>query len=89
MFEAVTLAQSLTRDVAMAQIAMAITTIFYSLVFAIRYYLVVKGNGALLREARREHRSGGGPGSSSRRITGGCQASTSSCAMPAGAPPGT
>jgi hypothetical protein len=89
MFEAVTVAQSLSRDVAMAQIATAITTIFYSLVFAIRYYLVVKGNGALLREARREHRSGGGPRSSSRRITGGCQASTSSCAMPAGAPPGT
>ena len=89
MFEAVTVAQSLSRDVAMAQIATAITTIFYSLVFAIGYYLVVKGNGALLREMRREHRSGGGPRSSSRRITSGCQASTSSCAMPAGAPPGT
>ena len=60
MFEAVTVAQSLSRDVAMAQIATAITTIFYSLVFAIGYYLVVKGNGALLRETRREHRSGGG-----------------------------
>lgn len=89
MFEAVAVVQSLSRDVAMAQIATAVTTIFCSLVFAIGYYLVVEGNGAMLREMRREHRSGGGPRSSSRRITGGCPASTSSCATSAGAPPGT
>lgn len=61
MFEAVAVAQSLSRDVAVAQIATAITTIFYSLVFAVGYYLVVKGNRETLREMRREHRSGGGP----------------------------
>jgi hypothetical protein len=44
-FEAVAVAQSLSRDVAVAQIATAITTIFYSLVFVIGYYLVVKGTG--------------------------------------------
>ena len=54
----------MSRDVAVAQIATAITTIFYSLVSVIGYYLVVKGNGAMLREMRREHRSGGGPRSS-------------------------
>ena len=64
MFEAVGVAQFLSRDVAVAQIATAITTIFYSLVFVIGYYLVVEGNGAMLREMRREHRSGGGPRSS-------------------------
>ncbi len=64
MFEAVGVAQFLRKDVAVAQIATAITTIFYSLVFVIGYYLVVKGNGAMLREMRREHRSGGGPRSS-------------------------
>ncbi len=64
MFEAVGVAQFLSRDVAVAQIATAITTIFYSLVFVIGYYLVVKGNGVMLREMRREHRSGGGPRSS-------------------------
>ena len=45
MFEAVGVAQVLSRDVAVAQIATAITTIFYSLVFVIGYYLVVKGTG--------------------------------------------
>ncbi len=47
MFEAAAVAQSLSRDVAIAQIPTAVTTIFYSLVFAIGYYLVVKGNGAI------------------------------------------
>jgi len=61
MFEAVAVAQSLSRDVAMAQIATAVTTIFYSLVFAIGYYLVVRGNRAMLIEMRRENRSSGGP----------------------------
>jgi hypothetical protein len=61
MFEAVAVAQSMSRDVAMAQIATAVTTIFYSLVFAIGYYLVVRGNRAMLIEMRRENRSGGGP----------------------------
>lgn len=61
MFEAVAVAQTLSRDVAVAQIATAITTIFYSLVFAIGYYLVVRGNREMLREIRRENRSGGGP----------------------------
>jgi hypothetical protein len=64
MFEAVAVAQFLSRDVAMAQIATSITTILYSLVFAIGYYLVVKGNGAMLPEMRQEHRSSGGPRSS-------------------------
>jgi len=61
MFEAVAVAQSMSRDVAMAQIATAATAIFCSLVFAIGYYLVVKRNGAMLIEMRRENRSGGGP----------------------------
>ena len=61
MFEAVVVAQSLSRDVAIAQIVTTVTTIFYSLVFAIGYYLVVRGNRATLLEMRREHRSGGGP----------------------------
>ena len=61
MFEAVAVAQVLTRDVAVAQIATAITTVFYSLVFAIGYYLVVRGNRAVLREMREERLSGGRP----------------------------
>jgi hypothetical protein len=47
MFEAVAVAQSMSRDVAVVQIATAITTVFYSLVFAIGYYLVVRGNRAM------------------------------------------
>jgi len=61
MFEAVAVAQFLSRDVAIAQIVTTVTTIFYSLVFAIGYYLVVRGNRATLLEMRREHRFGGGP----------------------------
>ena len=61
MFEAVAVAQSMSRDVAVAQLATAITTVFYSLVFAIGYYLVVRDNRAMLIEVRRENRSGGGP----------------------------
>ncbi len=51
----------MSEDVAIAQIATAITTIFYSLVFAVGYYMVVRGNRAVLREMREERLSGGRP----------------------------
>ena len=44
-----------------AQIVTTVTTIFYSLVFAVGYYLVVKGNRAALREMREGRLSGGRP----------------------------
>lgn len=61
MYEAIAVAQFLSRDVAIAQIVTTITTIFYSLVFAIGYYLVVRGNRATLREMREGRLSGGRP----------------------------
>jgi hypothetical protein len=50
-----------TEDVAIAQIVTAITTVFYALVFAIGYYLVIKGNRETLREMREQRLSGGRP----------------------------
>jgi hypothetical protein len=50
-----------SEDVAIAQIVTAITTVFYAAVFAIGYYLMVKGNRQTLREMREERLSGGRP----------------------------
>ena len=51
----------MSEDVAIAQIVTAITTVFYAAVFAIGYYLVIKGNRDVLREMREERLSGGRP----------------------------
>jgi hypothetical protein len=48
-------------DVAIAQIVTAITTVFYAGVFAIGYYLLIKGNREVLREMREQRISGGRP----------------------------
>jgi hypothetical protein len=48
-------------DVSIAQIVTAITTVFYALVFAIGYYMIIKGNREVLREMREERLSGGSP----------------------------
>jgi hypothetical protein len=50
-----------SEDVAIAQIVTAITTVFYAAVFAIGYYLMIKGNREVLREMREERLSGGRP----------------------------
>jgi hypothetical protein len=50
-----------TEDVAIAQIVTAITTVFYAAVFAIGYYLIIKGNRETLREMREQRLSGGRP----------------------------
>ncbi len=50
----------MTEDVAIAQIVTAITTVFYAAVFAIGYYLIIKGNRETLREMREQRLSGGG-----------------------------
>jgi hypothetical protein len=46
-----------SEDVAIAHIVTAITTVFYAAVFAIGYYLIVKGNRQVLREMREERLS--------------------------------
>ena len=51
----------MSEDVAIAQIVTAITTVFYAAVFAIGYYLMIKGNRKTLREMREERLSGGRP----------------------------
>ena len=51
----------MSEDVAIAQIVTAITTVFYAAVFAIGYYLMIKGNRQTLREMREERLSGGRP----------------------------
>ncbi len=51
----------MSEDVAIAQIVTAVTTVFYAAVFAIGYYLMVKGNRQTLREMREERLSGGRP----------------------------
>ena len=48
-------------DVSVAQIVTAITTVFYAAVFAIGYYMMIKGNREVLREMREERLSGGSP----------------------------
>jgi hypothetical protein len=50
-----------SEDVSIAQIVTAITTVFYAAVFAIGYYLIIKGNRQTLREMRKERLSGGRP----------------------------
>jgi hypothetical protein len=51
----------MSEDVAIAQIVTAITTVFYAAVFAIGYYLIIRGNRQTLREMRQERLSGGRP----------------------------
>ena len=51
----------MSHDVAIAQIITAITTIFYAAVFAIGYYLLIKGNRQTLSEMREQRISGGRP----------------------------
>ena len=51
----------MSEDVAIAQVVTAITTVFYAAVFAIGYYLMIKGNRQTLREMRQERLSGGRP----------------------------
>jgi hypothetical protein len=48
-------------DVSIAQIVTSITTVFYAAVFAIGYYMMIKGNREVLREMRAERLSGGSP----------------------------
>jgi hypothetical protein len=50
-----------SEDVAIAQIVTAITTVFYAAVFAIGYYLIIRGNRKTLEEMRQERLSGGRP----------------------------
>ena len=51
----------MSEDVAVAQIVTAITTVFYAGVFALGYYLLIRGNRNVLREMREERLSGGWP----------------------------
>lgn len=51
----------MSEDVAIAQIVTAVTTVFYAAVFAIGYYLMIKGNRETLQEMREERLSGGRP----------------------------
>ena len=51
----------MSEDVAIAQIVTAVTTVFYAAVFAIGYYLIVRGNRKTLMEMREERLSGGRP----------------------------
>jgi hypothetical protein len=50
-----------SEDVAIAQIVTAVTTVFYAAVFAIGYYLIVRGNRKTLMEMREERLCGGRP----------------------------
>jgi hypothetical protein len=50
-----------SEDVSIAQIVTAITTVFYAAVFAIGYYLIIRGNRQTLREMRQEWLYGGRP----------------------------
>ncbi len=51
----------MSEDVAIAQIVTAITTVFYAAVFAVGYYLIIRGNRKTLREMRQARLSGGRP----------------------------
>ena len=51
----------MSEHLSIAQIVTAITTVFYAAVFAIGYYLMIKGNREVLREMREERLSGGRP----------------------------
>jgi hypothetical protein len=50
-----------SEDVSIAQIVTTITTVFYAGVFAIGYYLLIKGNRETLRETREQRISGAWP----------------------------
>jgi hypothetical protein len=45
----------------LAEIIVAITTVFYSGVFALGYYLMIQGNHEMIREMREQRLSGGRP----------------------------
>lgn len=51
----------MSQDVSIAQIVTAITTVFYAAVFAIGYYMMIRGNREVLQEMREERLSGGRP----------------------------
>ena len=57
----ITTRSGVSEDVAIAQIVTAVTTVFYAAVFAIGYYLIIKGNRETLSEMRQERLSGGRP----------------------------
>lgn len=50
-----------SEDVTIAQIVTAIITVFYASVFAVGYYLIIRGNRKTLREMRHARLSGGRP----------------------------
>ena len=45
--------RSVSQDVSIAQIVTAITTVFYAAVFAIGYYMMIRGNREVLQECAR------------------------------------
>ena len=51
----------MSQDVSIAQIVTAIITVFYAAVFAIGYYMMIRGNREVLQEMREERLSGGRP----------------------------
>jgi hypothetical protein len=53
--------RSVSVDVSIAQIVTAIITVFYAEVFAIGYYIMIRGNRQVLQEMREERLSGGRP----------------------------
>jgi hypothetical protein len=53
--------RSVSQDVSIAQIVTAITTVFYAAVFAIGYYMMIRGNREVLQEMREERLCGGRP----------------------------
>ena len=55
-----------SEDVSIAQIVTAVTTVFYAAVFAIGYYLIVRGNRKTLMEMREDDSPAGDRKSSSR-----------------------
>ncbi len=63
----------MSEDVAVAQIVTAITTVFYAGVFAIGYYLLIKGNHETLRRYANSGSPAGGRRSLSRHATTGCR----------------
>ena len=53
--------RSVSQDVSVAQIVTAITTVFYAAVFAIGYYMMIRGNREVLQEMREERLCVGRP----------------------------
>ncbi len=51
----------MSEDVAIAQIVTAIITVFFAVVFAIGYYLLIKVTRETLRKMREQRISGGRP----------------------------